>query len=254
MRKFLNRTIMARLGYHLTKVENQEGVYDHDGLYCKHNHDFMQDPAFVAAYERGVKSARQDYQWYWRMHTGLWAADVASRLPGDFVECGVNWGCLGTAIMQYLDWDKLGKMFYLLDTFTGLDPELLSEAEKQSGAVEYNRNALKSGFYTSGVEAVKENFSPWKNWRIIQGRIPETLKEAQPDAVAYLHLDMNCSAPEVAAAEYFWPRMVKGGLILLDDYGAIGFRLSKQGMDQFARKKNVKVLSLPTGQGLIIKP
>jgi hypothetical protein len=42
-------------------------------------------------------------------------------------------------------------------------------------------------------------------------------------------------------------------MILLDDYAYPGYPLSKKGMDEFANRKGVQVLSLPTGQGLIIK-
>jgi hypothetical protein len=65
---------------------------------------------------------------------------------------------------------------------------------------------------------------------------------------------MNCVIPEIKAAEYFWDRMMSGGMILLDDYGWHGFEEQKKGFDKFAMERGVQVLTLPTGQGLIIKP
>ena len=59
------------------------------------------------------------------------------------------------------------------------------------------------------------------------GLVPEVLPSANISKLAYLSIDMNCTQPEVDALEYFWPRLVSGG---------------------------VKVLTLPTGQGLILKP
>jgi hypothetical protein len=41
---------------------------------------------------------------------------------------------------------------------------------------------------------------------------------------------------------------------LLDDYAYAGYRSQKLAMDAFARSKSVQILSLPTGQGLMIKP
>jgi hypothetical protein len=41
---------------------------------------------------------------------------------------------------------------------------------------------------------------------------------------------------------------------LLDDYAYHGYRQQKLGMDRFAASRGVQVLSLPTGQGLLIKP
>ncbi len=120
-----------------------------------HNHDFMDDPEFRRAYDRGVHAA-EDYRWEWRVHIGLWAAETAVRLEGDFVECGVNRGFLSSAIMEYLDWDTRGKTFYLLDTFAGLDERNLRSEDPAS--VERNERHLADGFYVSGIESAKREF------------------------------------------------------------------------------------------------
>jgi len=111
-------------------LQAEAHVYDQDGLRSVHNHEFMGDPSFRKAYERGIRATGRDYQWHWRVHVGLWVATCASRLPGDFVECGVNRGFLSSAVMDYLDWDSLGKHFYLLDTFKGIDERFTSAQDK----------------------------------------------------------------------------------------------------------------------------
>jgi SAM-dependent methyltransferase len=238
-----------------TDFSHAEGhVYDQDGLRSIHNHEFMDDPAFRKAYERGVRAAGDDYRWHWRVHIGLWAAACAARLEGDFVECGVNRGFLSSAIMDYLNWDSLGKHFYLLDTFRGLDERFVSPEDVASGAPEKNRKSLASGFYVQGIEGVRANFSQWKNVSLIEGPIPETLPKVRGKKIAYLHLDMNCSPPEVAAIQFFWERLVPGAFVLLDDYAYYGYLSQKIAMDRFAQEKGIKVLSLPTGQGLLVKP
>jgi hypothetical protein len=37
--------------------------------------------------------------------------------------------------MDYLDWDRLGKHFYLLDTFKGIDERFISAEDKAAGVV-----------------------------------------------------------------------------------------------------------------------
>jgi SAM-dependent methyltransferase len=239
----------------LGDASHREGhVYDQDGLRSIHNHEFMDDPSFRKAYQRGVGAAGEDYRWHWRVHVGLWVAACASKLKGDFVECGVNRGFLSSAIMDYLDWDSLGKHFYLLDTFRGLDERFVSAEDKVSGAVEKNRKSLATGFYVQGIDEVRANFSEWKNVSLIEGTIPETLPQVRANKIAYLHLDMNCSPPEVAAARFFWERLVPGAFVLLDDYAYHGYVSQKAAMDSFAREKGINILSLPTGQGLSVKP
>lgn len=143
---------------------------------------------------------------------------LRQQTRGDFVECGVNKGFNSSAIMHYLDWNSLGKTFYLLDTFNGLDERFITNVEKLQGKLENNQKVLDSGGYERDVEAVKANFSEWQRVRIIQGAVPETLPNVETEKVAYLHLDMNCTLPEQAAAEFFWSRLAAGGFILLDDY------------------------------------
>ena len=214
----------------------------------------MADPSFRRAYDRGVCATGSDYQWHWRVKVGLWVATCASRLPGDLVECGVNRGFLSSGIMDYLNWDSLGKHFYLLDTFKGIDERFVSAEDKAAGVLQKNRANLASGFYANGSDDVRANFAQWKNLTLIEGAIPETLPQVRADKIAYLHLDMNSSTPEVAAADFSWERLVPGALMLLDDYAYRSHRPQKVAMDRFAETRANKILSLPTGQGLLIKP
>lgn len=231
-------------------------VYANDGLITFHNDAFLEDPAFQRAYQRGAQALGTGdwYQWQWRVHVGLWAAASASRLDGDFVECGVSYGFLSSAVMEYLDWDRLGKTFYLLDTFAGIDPRFVTDAERQSGAVEKSQVNLRNGMYASGVDGVRANFAQWRNQRIVVGPVPETLEQVDSSAVAFLHLDMNCAPPEVAALRFFWPRLSPGAFVLLDDYANRGRDEQRSAMDAVANELGVLICALPTGQGLIIKP
>lgn len=112
---------------------------------------------------------------------------------------------------------------------------------------------IKAGGYQECYEFVKTIFAN-DNVEIIKGSVPETLSQVKTQKIAYLSIDMNCVEPEIAATEYFWEKMVSGGVVLLDDYGQQKHIEQKKGFDEFALQKGAQVLSLPTGQGLIIKP
>lgn len=228
-------------------------AYDQDGLISYHNHEFMQDPRFNAAYQRGVEAAARDYNWHWRVHIGLWAAQTAVRLPGDFVECGVNRGFLSSSIMRLLDWDTLGRTFYLLDTFRGIDARYLSDDDRRERVEAKSAAFIEQGFYVTDVDTVRRNFAEWRHAVIVEGPIPETLPRVNSERIAFLHIDLNCAAPEVAALEYFWPRLQIGAPVLLDDYAYHGYRHQKVAMDALATRLGVAIASLPTGQGLLIR-
>ena len=238
----------------VTEILVEPSSYIQDGLASIHNNEFMNDKSFVAAYARGVQASGKDYGWHWRVHVGLWAASVSKNLEGDFVECGVNAGFMSSSIMHYLNWNALNKTFNLLDTFNGLDERYVSNEEVSEGALEKNSKLINMGFYITDVNNVVKNFSEWKGVQIIKGSIPETLQRVTANKIAFLHVDINCAPPEVAAVEYFWGKMVSGAIVLLDDYAYWGYRQQKIAMDALMARLGVPILSLPTGQGLIIKP
>lgn len=221
--------------------------YNQDGLATCTRCDFMQDERFMRAYNLAVAQGlhvRKDI--HWRVYTACWAAATARHLGGDFVECGVFKGFVSRIVMEYIGFRDLPQKFYLLDTFEGLVGNCLTNAERQQGRT--------AGGYGVSFDFVKQVFAGFPNAVLVKGMVPDTLSQIASDKIAYVHLDMNCMAPEVAAAEYLWPRMAKAGMILLDDYGWRGFEEQKRGFDTFARERDVEVLSLPTGQGLIVKP
>ncbi|WP_315750925.1 MULTISPECIES: TylF/MycF/NovP-related O-methyltransferase [unclassified Bradyrhizobium] len=229
-------------------------VYDYCGLRTDpavvHNHDFMQDPRFIAAYERGVVAEGYDPRYFWRTHVALWCAGVAAGLGGDFVECGVCRGMLSSSIMTYLGWNEIDRRFFLFDTFTGVDERLVTDEELGSGNLGYFREMYKEDIYAQVVR----NFSEFKNVQIIRGSVPSTLSMVEVGAVAYLSIDMNNVTPEIAAINHFWDKLQPGAPVLLDDYGFVRYEAQKRAFDTWAIQRGVGILALPTGQGLIIKP
>ena len=159
-------------------------------------------------------------------------------------------GFLATAIMNYIPWPNANKQFYLFDTWEGLDERYLTDGERSNQA---KLDHFKP-YYANQYESVKEHFSNYPNVHLVKGSVPETLDSVEIGTVSYLSLDMNCAPPELAAAQYFWDKLVPGGMILLDDYGFVSYEDQKRGFDQFATRHGIEVLALPTGQGLMIKP
>ena len=229
------------------KMVNCPITYNQDGLATIHNCEFMREPRFAAAYALGKATGswgNVDIQW--RAYVVCWAAQQALALAGDFVECGVNRGGYARTVIAYTGFDRLPRRFYLLDTFAGLVEKYISDDERRLG--------IRAGGYVECYDAARQTFAPFPNVTLVRGAVPETLSGVRPEKVAFLSLDMNCAAPEVAAAKYFWDKLATGAVIVLDDYGWPGQINQKQAFDGFAAERGVQVLALPTGQGLIIKP
>lgn len=220
--------------------------YDEDGLTSQHNSDFVQDPLFARAYDLGKATGSWgSSELRWRVFVSCWAAERCAQLEGDFVECGVNRGGFARSVIHFTDFPKLGKHFYLLDTFRGLDERLVTQAERLNGILLYR--------YDECFEDVQKTFAQFPCVKLIRGSVPDTLPLVPSQKVAFLSLDMNCAAPEIAAAAYFWDKMPPGAVIVLDDYGWGRHLEQKKAFDIFAAERSVRVLPLPTGQGLIVK-
>ena len=234
--------VPIRTSYYLGPI-----TYDTDSLTTSNNCDFIKEPRFAKAYQTAVDTKPwEGFTLQWRTYIVCWFADMVKNLEGDFVECGVNTGAYSRAVIDYIDVAKTTKKFYSLDTYEGLVPSVITEAEKKAGIEEYLTH------YSNVYDQVVKTFEPF-NTKIIKGIVPDTLPECDAEKICYLSIDMNCVQPEIAAAHYFWDKLVIGGVIILDDYGFPLHIEQKKAFDLFAVEKRQDILSLPTGQGIIIK-
>jgi O-methyltransferase len=212
-------------------------TYNQDGIITMHDCSFMRDPPFVDAYQ----AARQTGSWtgpwgqaaiHWRAHVLCWAGKTVEPLAADLVECGVDRGGTAMLLLRYLKLENHSKhRLFLYDTFCGLDRNRSSVSERNH----------TEGIYAECYEDVRQRFAEFTNVIICRGSVPDSFDEGAPKRVALLHIDMNAAAPERSAIEFFWPRLVPGAIV-------------KASMDEFAKLLGVPILSLPTGQGMLMKP
>jgi O-methyltransferase len=228
---------------------NNKVTYNTDGLVTSNNCDFIEEPRFKKAYAAAAATNPwSGFTLQWRVYNICWFADYVKKLEGDFVECGVNTGAYARAIVDYIDFNTLPKKFYLLDTFAGIPVELITEKEKSIGLDKIYQNN-----YADVYEQVVKTFTSF-NVKIIKGRVPDTLPEVDAQKIALLSIDMNMVEPEIAAINFFWDKLVPGAVVILDDYGFPPHINQKIAFDAFALSKNVHILSMPTGQGILFKP
>jgi len=256
LRKIIPASLLKQFKYRIVNHERyyvlpkKDITYANDLLYTYHNSDFIKEPKFAESYNLCKQIGGrllENYDIQWRVHVLCWAASHGAKLEGDFVDCGVYTGFCTMAIINFIDFENLKKKYYLMDTFQGL-------SEKYSTEYELGRNSELGYAHTVNLyDQVKNTFKDF-NVELIKGAIPDTLSLAKPNKVAFLSIDMNTAVPEIAAMDYFWDKMVSGAMIVLDDYGYPGCLNQKIEHDKWATSKDVKILSLPTCQGLIIKP
>jgi hypothetical protein len=229
-------------------------TYNADGLYTVHSVDWMHDPRFVEAYRAAMSTGHrwgENLHIEWRVYLPCWAATVASKLEGDFVECGVDTGMCSRAVCSYIGFEKFPeRRFYLLDTFDGFPVDQMTPAERATGLAEYFTKA-----YCDTYELVRGNFREYANVVLVKGRVPDTLAQVPSEKIAYLMLDMNAAVPELAAMEYFWDKLVPGAPVVFDDYGFLSaHEEQRKVLAEFARSRGVEIFQMPSGQAFLLKP
>jgi len=189
-----------------------------------------------------------DLLWrHWVVSTAVrYAIKFAETREYNFVECGVGEGCSAFFALNEITGRLTGKTNYtmhLYDSWEGVKEEFLKESEKLN-LLRYKR--LK-------VETTQQNLAEFKDCTIYhQGFIPDSLKNSpkSPDSIVYLHIDLNSSKPTLDSLDFFFSRLVKGGVILFDDYGWESFLDTKKVVDKFLHDKPGILFKYPTGQAL----
>lgn len=154
---------------------------------------------------------------------------VARNCPGDFVECGVAKGGSMMAIAYtLLDLRMTSPGLYLFDTFEGMpEPDEYDRGrfgEPAHRSWRKRRDAAgRSTWINHGIEEVRRNLAltgyPAEHVHFIKGKVEDTLPTtALPDRIALLRLDTDWHASTKAELDYLYPRLLRGGILIVDDY------------------------------------
>jgi len=152
------------------------------------------------------------------------------NLEGDIVECGVWKG--GNLILSQLLIEnyKLNKRVYGYDTFKSMSQPGHLDVQRITGEfaeVEWkNRNKKNQNLwcYSSFEEVqtnINNNVENYDNIRLVQGKVEETLKDEKnlPKTIPLLRLDTDWYESKKMELQVLYPRLVKGGVLIIDDYG-----------------------------------
>ncbi len=165
---------------------------------------------------------------------------VERKIAGAVAEVGVYKGETAKLLHYYLPEKKL----YLFDTFQGF-----AENDISSEKTETNLIIDKTDFTNTNVAKVLNYIDPLnKNVVTIEGRFPDTvLNMTFVDGFAFVHLDADLYAPIKNGLDYFYPKVNKGGFIIVHDYNA--WPGARKAVDEFAKEKNIIPIPLPDKSG-----
>lgn len=168
---------------------------------------------------------------------------ATADLPGDIAEVGVYKGGTARLIVDASRGRKVA--IRLFDTFAGL-PSTADPA----------RDIHKvGGFSDTNADSVAAMFAQDPRVSLHVGYFPDS---AERDSLAasnysFVHVDVDIFRSVLDCANWFYPRLCKGGVLVFDDYGFPSCPGAKLAVDEFFATKPDRPIYLPTGQCIVLK-
>lgn len=136
------------------------------------------------------------------------------------------------------------RKLYLFDTFSGFDErDVVFDKER-------NFSELGIGHFNITSEELVMSKLPHPEMAVIRkGYFPESTKGIE-DQFCFVNLDFDLYQPILAGLAFFYPRMIKGGVILVHEYFSDSYRGVKEAVDGFSKKNGLNLF--PIGDGLSI--
>lgn len=164
--------------------------------------------------------------------------EAVKKIDGELAEVGVYRGASAKLIAEY----KGKKSLYLFDTF--------DEGLPQPGMYD-NKTDLTESTQTASLSDVKSFLGKYPNVYFCKGLFPKTAGLVEDKKFAFVHLDVNLYQSTKDCLSFFYPRLVRGGMVLSHDYSLLpGVR---KAFDEFFTDKPEMVIELSTTQCLATK-
>jgi O-methyltransferase len=125
------------------------------------------------------------------------------QIPGSLAECGVYKGWLSRFIHNMVP----DRQLFLFDTFRGFD-------SRDSSAHGDER------FRDTSEQSVLDCIGSTENIIVRKGYFPETSVGLEDEGFAFVMIDFDKYEPTLAALQFFYPRVSRGGFVFVHDYNS----------------------------------
>ncbi len=154
-------------------------------------------------------------------------------IPGALAECGVWRGGSVLAMILALQQLDAQRDIYLYDTFEGMT----EPTEDDTSAVDRSGARTVAGRHGGGPRPWSEVFGPGaygeqavrdalletgypaERLHVVPGPVERTLPAQAPERLALLRLDTDWYESTHHELEHLYPRLERGGVLIVDDYG-----------------------------------
>jgi O-methyltransferase len=175
---------------------------------------------------------------------------IGNKIEGDIVECGVwKGGSMLAAAETLLKFENSKRHLYLYDTFEGMSEptelDISFNNEKANHLLNADKDKEKNLIWAfSSLETVKQTMSmldyPSDNIHYIKGKVEETIPATLPEKIAILRLDTDWYESTKHELIHLFPRLVKGGVLIIDDYGF--WKGARKAVDEYIVENKIQIL------------
>jgi O-methyltransferase len=174
---------------------------------------------------------------------------VQAGIPGEIVECGVWLGGSMMAVARTLGrMGESSRNLYLFDTFDGMTDATENDRDYRgndaAGQMARSRRTADNIWAIGPLEAVQRNMAstgyPAERIHYKVGRVEDTLPREAPERIALLRLDTDWYESTRHELEQLFPRLVPGGVLIIDDYGH--WQGARRAVDEYIQAQGLKIL------------
>ena len=171
---------------------------------------------------------------------------IQNKIQGDVVECGVWRGGNMVLVAEIMKKMKTFRKLWLYDTFEGMTKPSSYDRSFRSGRAikkffEKKIGSNSSDWCFASIEEVKKNLKktkyPTKLLKFIKGPVEETLVQHKPKKISILRLDTDWYSSTKKELEILYPKLVKNGVIIIDDYGH--WEGCRKACDEYFKNKKI---------------
>lgn len=165
-----------------------------------------------------------------------------AKVAGDMLECGVwRGGSMMLVAKTLLEAGDTGRTLHLFDTYEGhpkpdskLDVDMWGNRAVDEW-IDLRKTDETSDWARVTIDEVRANMQstgyPMDKVKLVKGMVEKTAAANVPEKLALLRLDTDWYASAKVSLEVFWPRLVVGGVLIVDDYGH--YKGQRKAVDEF---------------------
>ncbi len=175
---------------------------------------------------------------------------VKNKINGSIVECGVwKGGSIMASLYKLKDLGLENRDIYLYDTFEGmsepLDIDTSIRGESATKAFKTKDAVWDKIECSSSLDEVISNVATVgyskEKLKFVKGKVEDTIDKLNaPEEIAILRLDTDWYESTKHELEMLFPKLVKGGVLIIDDYGH--WQGCKKAVDEYFLENNIQML------------